>query len=119
MIHRMKLWNDSFVAIKSGSKTIEMRLNDEKRKLIKPKDYIEFTNTSTNEKILCVVIDIYRYYNFEELYENHNKTSLGYKADEAADPSDMLDYYSDDDIKKYGVVGIELKLLKGELFIKF
>lgn len=31
MIHKMKLWNDSFIAIKSGSKTIEIRLNDEKK----------------------------------------------------------------------------------------
>jgi len=30
-MHRMKLWNDSFEAIKDGWKTIEMRLNDEKR----------------------------------------------------------------------------------------
>lgn len=79
--------------------------------MIKPKDYIEFTNTSTDEIILCVVVDIYKYNAFEELYENHNKTSLGHNADETADPNDMLDYYSIDDIKKYGVVGIELKLL--------
>lgn len=30
-MHRMNLWNDSFEAIKGGWKTIEMRLNDEKR----------------------------------------------------------------------------------------
>ena len=32
MIHKMNLWNDSFIAIKEGWKTIEMRLNDDKRR---------------------------------------------------------------------------------------
>lgn len=35
MKHEMKLWDDSFNAIKEKWKTIEMRLNDEKRSLIK------------------------------------------------------------------------------------
>ena len=42
MIHQMKLFNGPFQIIKSGSKTIEMRLNDEKRKLINVNDIIEF-----------------------------------------------------------------------------
>ena len=41
MIHKMNLWNDSFEAMKDGWKTIEMRLNDEKRSLIKVNDVIE------------------------------------------------------------------------------
>ena len=32
--HYMKLWDAPFNAIKSGCKTIEMRLNDEKRSTI-------------------------------------------------------------------------------------
>ena len=37
----MNLWNDSFIAIKEVRKTIEMRLNDEKRSQIKIGDEIE------------------------------------------------------------------------------
>ena len=48
-MHRMNLWNDSFKAIKDGWKTIEMRLNDEKKSQIKISDEIEFTNIKTNE----------------------------------------------------------------------
>ena len=51
MTHYMNLWDDSFQAIKEGWKTIEMRLNDEKRSMIKVDDIIEFTNTSTQEKL--------------------------------------------------------------------
>ena len=40
----MKLQDDPFKKIKNKTKTIEMRLNDEKRKKIKQDDLIEFTN---------------------------------------------------------------------------
>lgn len=109
--HKMNLWNDSFEAIKSGTKTIEMRLNDEKRNAIKENDVIVFTNTSTNESLSTKVVHLYQYENFEELYSHHDKISIGYKKDETANPKDMLLYYSHDDICKYGVLGIEIKLI--------
>ena len=54
----MNLWNDSFEAIKDGWKTIEMRLNDEKRSQIKIGDEIEFTNIKTNETLICKVTNV-------------------------------------------------------------
>ena len=111
MIQQMNLWDDSFQAIKEGWKTIEMRLNDEKRSLIKINDKIEFTNNKTNETMLCKVINIFCYSNFEELYKRHNKLSIGYKEDEIAKPEDMLVYYSMEEIKNYGVLGIEIEVL--------
>lgn len=50
MIINMKLNNSPFNKIKNGSKTIELRLNDEKRSKLKVNDFIEFTNVETNEK---------------------------------------------------------------------
>ncbi len=85
MTHYMNLWDDSFQAIKEGWKTVEMRLNDEKKSIISAK-YADFT----------------------ELYKHHNKVSIGYKEDEIANPDDMLLYYTREDIEKYGVVGLEL-----------
>lgn len=110
MKHKMNLWDDSFKAIKAGWKTIEMRLNDEKRSKIEIGDEIEFTNTKTNEVLICEVINIYKYNDFKELYKNHNKISIGYREDEIANPNDMLMYYSKDNIDKYGVLGIEITL---------
>ena len=107
----MKLWNDSFEAIKNKTKTIEMRLNDEKRSNIKIGDIIEFTNTMTLEKLKVKVDNIYKYANFEELYKHHDKISIGYKEEEIADPNDMLMYYKKEDVEKYGVLGIGLKFL--------
>ena len=42
--HEMKLYPAPFDSIKSGRKTVEMRLNDEKRQLIKIGDRIRFVN---------------------------------------------------------------------------
>ena len=50
MKHNMNLNNRPFKSIKEGTKTIELRLNDEKRSLLKVGDEIEFTNRDTNEK---------------------------------------------------------------------
>ena len=63
---------------------------------------------ATNEVLICEVIGLYKYNNFEELYKNHDKESIGYAKDEKANPNDMLMYYSKENIEKYGVLGIEL-----------
>lgn len=110
MKHKMRLNNDPFNSIKNGFKTIELRLYDEKRRLVKVGDIIEFTNITTNEKLNAKVVNIYKFNNFKELYENFDKVSLGYKIDEEASPSDMYKYYSKEEQDNYGVVGIEIKL---------
>lgn len=112
MIHNMKLKEDPFYKIKNKIKDIEMRLYDEKRSLIKKGDIIEFTNITTNEKIKTIVIDLHKYNSFDELYSKFNKIRLGYKEDEKANPYDMEQYYSKDEIVQNGVIGIEIKLIE-------
>ena len=108
----MNLWDDSFQAIKEGWKTVEMRLNDKKRSIISVGDIIEFTNTTTQEKMSCQVVNIYKYANFAELYEHHDKISIGYKEDETANPDDMYAYYTKEQVEKYGVVGIQVSVIE-------
>ncbi len=112
MKHEMKLHNEPFNSIKNKTKTIEMRLNDEKRQKIKVQDIIIFTNTKTFEQLVCEVVNIYKYQDFNELYKNHNKIAIGYQKEEAANPIDMEKYYNPNDIKTYGVVGIEIKIVE-------
>ena len=112
MIHNMKLNDKPFNKIKEGTKTIELRLLDEKRKLLNIKDIIEFTNIITNEKISAEVLDLYKYNSFEELFKHFDKISFGYEEDEEANPKDMEEYYSKEEQEKYGVVGIKIKVLK-------
>ena len=111
MIHNMRLHNSPFELIKSGTKTIELRLNDEKRRLINIGDIIVFENRTTNEQIRVKVFNLHKYDSFEELYKHFDKISLGYAKDEEANYKDMEKYYSPSEQEKYGVVGIEIKLI--------
>ncbi|MBP3392158.1 MAG: 23S rRNA (uracil(1939)-C(5))-methyltransferase RlmD [Clostridia bacterium] len=108
--HEMKLHASPFEMIKSGKKTIELRLYDEKRQRIKEGDVIAFTNTSNGEKMRATVKALHRFDSFEELYKTLPLLQCGYTAEDiyTAQPSDMEQYYSVEEQKKYGVVGIEL-----------
>ena len=112
MKHEMKFNNGPFKNIKNGTKTIELRLNDEKRQLLKIKDLIEFTNRETLEQLLVEIENLYHYPSFEELYKHFDKVAMGYKEDEEADPKDMEEYYSKEEQEKYGVLGIEIKKVR-------
>lgn len=111
MKYEMKLNNGPFKKIKDGTKTIELRLNDEKRQLLKEKDLIEFTNRETLEKMIVEIENLYYYSSFKELYKNFNKIEMGYEKDDIADPKDMEKYYSKEEQEKYGVLGIKIKKL--------
>ena len=110
-IHEMKLHPSPFEMIKSGKKTIELRLFDEKRQQIKAGDKIVFTNTATGETLDATVAKMHRFDSFEELYRSLPLLKCGYTAEYVDDarPSDMEQYYSPEEQKKYGVVGIELE----------
>lgn len=108
-MHYMKLHNDPFNLIKSGTKTIELRLNDLKRQKIKVGDLIEFTNRVIDEKMLVRVIDLIKFNSFSDLYKNFSKVSMGYREDEEANPSDMELYYSLEEQEKYGVLAIKIE----------
>ena len=110
-IHEMRLHDDPYQKIKSGLKTIEMRLYDDKRKIIEVGDIIEFENRVTLEKIRTKVVNLFLYNSFSELYEKHDKVSLGYNKEDEANPSDMEQYYSKEEQNMYGVVGINITLI--------
>ena len=112
MIHNMKLKPAPFEMIKSGRKTIELRLYDEKRQLIKIGDEIIFTNTATEETIHTQVLNLHRFDSFAELYKSLPLLKCGYSSENvgSATPADMEQYYSVEDQKRLGVVGIELYL---------
>ncbi len=112
MIHQMNLCENPFAAIRDGSKTVEMRLNDEKRRKISIGDYIEFIRIQTKEKLLCEVTGLCVFRDFHELYSHYEKQSIGYSDEEKADPNDMLIYYSQEAIERYGVLAIEIQKIK-------
>ena len=57
------------------------------------------------DKIVC------REESIHSRYKSFEKTRLGYKPNEIARPSDMTQYYPQEEINQNGVVGIEIKLI--------
>ncbi len=112
VIHEMKLNSEPFGMIKSGEKTIELRLFDEKRQKIKEGDGVVFTNTVSGEKLSATVKALHRFESFDELYKVLPLTKCGYTEETLgqAHPADMEQYYSAEEQKQYGVVGLELEI---------
>ncbi|MDD3999740.1 MAG: RNA-binding protein [Bacilli bacterium] len=108
----MKLVTTALDSILTGKKTIELRLYDEKRRKLSIGDLITFQDLKLDRKLIVEVVNLHIFSDFHELYKFFPKTSLGYLEEEVALPEDMQIYYSLEDIKKYGVVGIEVKVLK-------
>ena len=111
MVHYFNLNPAPFESIKNGKKDVEMRLYDDKRKLIKVDDQITFTNTSTAETLDCTVLAVKIFKSFEELYANYEKQRLGYLDNEIANPEDMKQYYPLTEMQANGVCAIEIKRL--------
>ena len=109
-VHNMKLHHAPFDMIKRGEKTIELRLYDEKRRLIEVGDRIVFTDTATGETLVKTVAALHRFDSFEELYRALPLLECGYTPADVgqATPADMDRYYPAEEQEQYGVVGIAL-----------
>lgn len=114
MRHFMNLQRGPFESMANGSKTIELRLFDEKRQRVKIGDEIEFTELSDCKRtLLTKVVALHRFPSFEELYKSLPPEKCGYDAEsaESARSTDMNAYYSPEKQKLYGVIGIEVRLI--------
>lgn len=110
--YNMKLMTKYFDYIKNGSKKIELRLNDEKRKNIKIGDEIIFEELADNPRYLkAKVIDLYYENSFNDLIEKYN---IELFADKYATKEELIkilnDIYSKEEQEKYGIVGIRIEL---------
>ena len=104
----MKLQKSPFERIKNGTKTVEFRLYDEKRRKIKIGDQIEFSKLpDLQETILVDVLDLYR----EDTFENLFKKLFTDEDEIKKETKSMYQYYSPDEEKQYGVVGIKISLI--------
>ena len=107
MLYKMKLNEEPFEKIKNGTKTIEFRLYDEKRKQIKIGDQIEFLKLpDLQEKLLVDVVDLYKEDTFENLFKKLYSDEEEIKRKTQA----MYKYYSPEKEKEYGVLGIKISI---------
>ena len=110
--HSMNLHPQPYEMIKSGQKTIELRLYDEKRQAVRVGDEIVFTNNTSGETLRAKVVKLHVFDNFNELYASLPLLQCGYTPEDVdtAAPADMEQYYSIEKQGKYGVVGIEISI---------
>lgn len=120
MTHCMNLELSAFLKIANGSKTIELRLNDEKRQKIKIGDRIEFRCSELNSVIFAEVIKLHKFPNFEQLYKALPLEKCGYSKDnlKTARYTDMEKYYTKSQIQKYGALGIGLQKITAIMNVK-
>lgn len=114
MHHEMSLRPGPFAKIADGSKRWELRLHDEKRRLISVGDTITFTCTADERTVEVRVTELRPFASFAELYAALPLTECGYTTDNAAsaDPHDMEKYYPPEKQAKYGVLAIGVERIR-------
>ena len=109
-IHQLKLATEPFNAIISGNKTIESRLYDAKRQKIQIGDRIIFTNRDNSEQTVTTeVVGLLRYATFRDLFSHNNPRKFGGDNVEWLE-NQISEFYSIEDQKIYGVIGIEFRV---------
>jgi ASC-1-like (ASCH) protein len=111
--HTFHLFPEPLGKIKSGQKTVELRLWDEKRRKVKVGDRVVFVSTENSaEKLVAEVRAIHRALDFAELLAGGEVSpdQLGYKTvAEALNPPNPI--YSIEQQHQSGIVAFELILL--------
>lgn len=109
-VHEMRLHPEPFEKIRQGRKSIEVRLNDEKRKEIKVGDHLIFSlRPDFVEKVEVEVIELLNAPTFKEIFTIRPLVEFG--ADTTEDTEGYYQYYSKEEEQKRGVVAILFKLL--------
>ena len=107
----MSLQPKYFDFIKDGTKRIELRLYDEKRRSIQLGDIIELAK-SDDEKFKAEVIGLLRYNSFADLFEDFDISIL---ADSSMTKQELLEalgeFYTEEKQAEFGVIGIRIELV--------
>lgn len=116
-VHQMRLHPEPFDKIKNGSKTIEIRLNDEKRQSIEIDDVIEFSLRPEPENIVrAEVTNLAIFKTFEKAYAAYPAEEYGAKTQDEWES--MYQYYSREDEKKSGILAIQVETYKIGILIE-
>jgi ASC-1-like (ASCH) protein len=104
----MHLNAEPFRKIKEGSQQIESRVNDEKRRKLRTGERIKFVSRDNPENTFSVeIIDLIIAPTFSKLFNAYPPEMFGGKSKE--DLMGIYKYYSTQEEKYCGVVGIKVK----------
>ena len=108
-MHTMTVQTKYYRLLKNRQKTVELRLYDDKRRLIKIGDEILFSNLSdANDTFIGTVVALHRAENFKALCNIINPKQAGMSSTEEL-VHVMKEFYPIEKQNKWGVVGIEIK----------
>ncbi len=104
---------DVFEVVKNGSKNIEVRVNDEKRRRLKVGDSFTFLKRPEETESLKAIVTSLDYYdNFEELVKHYEIKNLYLESYTKEEFLKLLErFYSIEEQKEFGVVAIGFKLV--------
>lgn len=102
---------DIFEVVKNGTKNIECRLNDEKRRQLKIGDNLTFLKRPDDKEIIEAIVDDLKYYdNFSDMMNDYSIEDVYVKGYSKEEFLKLLErFYTIDDQNKYGVVAIKFK----------
>ncbi|MBP3321398.1 MAG: metallophosphoesterase [Clostridia bacterium] len=110
-LHEMTLDDEYFEAVKEGSKKVEMRLYDEKRKRIAPLDRILFKKKSDGQTVEVLVTGKHRYPDFVTLVMDHSPIELGFPHLSRLEIAEKMEsIYSKEKISRYGALALSIAL---------
>lgn len=114
MEHTMGLFEEHLNNIKNGRKTIEVRLNDEKRRKIKAGDTIRFIKVPEDgRQIRAEVLELTVYPTFKEMYDNVSAEEMGSHDDTVEEMvKDTYEIYTPEQEATYGTLAIRIKYLR-------
>lgn len=112
MIHEMGLQPKYFDYVKNGTKRIELRLFDDKRKAILLGETIKFLKEPERKECIEVTVTgLLRYDNFNKLLKDFDVSIL---ADSSIAKEELLNdlenFYSKKEQEKLGVIGIRFEI---------
>ena len=110
--HEMKLQPKFFDFIKSGTKRIELRLYDEKRRNIELGDKIIFKKEPKLEEVVeTTVVGLLRYKSFKELFEDFDMSLLADKSMTKREVVEGLEeFYTVEKQEEFEVLGTRIEL---------
>ena len=108
---KIHLDSDIFDIVENGTKTVEARVNDEKRRKLKPGDKIIFLRRPDEIDIIEAEVKELKYYsNFKEMVNYYNISELYDSKSSKEEFVELLKrFYSIEEQEKYGVVAIRFE----------
>lgn len=112
MEHNIKLQPKYYNFMLKGTKRIELRLFDEKRKLINLGDTLKILKEpDLKENFDTKVVGLLRYNSFEEMFKDFDTSIL---ADSSITKEELIEdleqFYTKEKQQQYGVLGIRIEI---------